>query len=830
MQTADLALAPPGSLRLRRPDALALALLWGVVWLAHLGVVAGTETFVYEDFLSWFAPTRMLVDAAWSEGRVPAWDPWVGVGGPLVFNSAAAPLYPLDALAAGPFGGGMTGLHRLIVFHLALGGTFTYLLLRSRACRPLVALVGGLSFAFAGPLLSYAQENPYHVFGLTWLPLGLWTFLRGLETRGVGPIAATGLCMALMLYGGEPQVWYFFVWTLVAAALGHGLGEATPPDARIRTLLRAGLALGAVVVLAVLLSAAQSAATLAGLRDSARGQGEPLDVRLAFSVHPLRYVSLLVPDFTGSPFPKNTLWATGLTQHYRTWVMSFFVGSWAVLCLPFALRRGPGRGLALALFGLLLFFLAMGLGRFAPVYPLVDAVLPGLQMFRYPEKWAVPALLPLIVLGALGLERALAQPPRVPLAAISGLAVGLGVLALTPALRPFVAGTALFPAPALVEGALDGIAAGAVHLAVVAGALAAGLVVLARRGPQSEAAPGIAVVLALVAGSEAALVNLPLVVTAPLEASTTPGPIVDRMREADPTARYRRVPDYARLPVHADATGYVQSQVRARVTGALHALIGEARQVHIHGPPISRTEGALLTEALEGPQPLAGGGLLGTRFYIAADHQPPAWFAAGVQSGRLVDRGAFPALRAALFEDTAALPRARRVERAEVEPRTVEALRARLSTGFDFRATALLHTELRLREGRLEPGETPPAHLTTPAEAPPPAPEATVFVEDAAETVEIRTTGPRPALVVLSDALAPGWRATVNGSAVDILAADFVGRAVAVPAGESIVRFEYAHPLLDRGLSISGATAGLLGLGFGLAALVRRRRRAGPAA
>jgi hypothetical protein len=822
---ASLPVGSPAPHRFRTA-ALALTALWAIVILAHLGVVSGLETFAYEDFLSWFAPTRMVVDAAWAGGRVPAWDPFVGVGGPLVFNSAAAPLYPLNALAAGPLGGGMTGLHRLIVLHLALGGTFTYLLLAERGCRPFVALAGGLSFAFAGPLLSYAQENPYHVFGLTWVPLGLMAFLRFLETGRRWPVALAGVCMALMLYGGEPQVWYFFVCLLTAAGLGHALGEATPPGRRTRALGRIALALTAVVVLALLLSAAQSAATLAGLRDSARGRGEPLDVRLAFSVHPLRYLSLLLPDFTGTPFPENTLWANGLTQHYRTWVMSFFVGSWTLLCLPYALCRGPGRGLSVGLAGALLFFLAMGLGRFAPVYPLVDAVLPGLRMFRYPEKWAVPALLPLIMLGAAGLERLLRDPPRVPVTALVGLLLGGATVVIAPHLHDAIAGTALFPAPALVDGAVTGIAGAGLHLAVVALVLGSGLAFLSRRGDAApRAVPFVVAGLALVFGSEAARVNLPLMVTAPLEASTAPGPVVERMRAADPAARYRRVPDYARLAVHADATGYVQNQVRARVTGALHALVGEARQVHIHGPPIAQAEGALLTEALEGPHPLAGGALLGTRFYIAADHQPPAWLAAGVTNGRLLDRGAFPALRAALFEDRHALPRARRVTRAEMGPRTVDALRAHLAAGFDFATTAVLHTETRLRDGRLEPGADP-VPLPDPAPgAPPPDPAATRFLRDDPEVVEIETAGAAAGLVVLSDAHAPGWRAFVDGAPTDILSADYVGRAVPVPAGRSVVRFEYTHPLLDRGLLISLTTAGLLVLGFGVGVGLRRRRR-----
>jgi hypothetical protein len=109
-----------------------------------------------------------------------------------------------------------------------------------------------------------------------------------------------------------------------------------------------------------------------------------------------------------------------------------------------------------------------------------------------------------------------------------------------------------------------------------------------------------------------------------------------------------------------------------------------------------------------------------------------------------------------------------------------------------------------------------PVPLPDPAPgAPPPDPAATRFLRDDPEVVEIETAGAAAGLVVLSDAHAPGWRAFVDGAPTDILSADYVGRAVPVPAGRSVVRFEYTHPLLDRGLLISLTTAGLLVLGFG---------------
>lgn len=100
-------------------------------------------------------------------------------------------------------------------------------------------------------------------------------------------------------------------------------------------------------------------------------------------------------------------------------------------------------------------------------------------------------------------------------------------------------------------------------------------------------------------------------------------------------------------------------------------------------------------------------------------------------------------------------------------------------------------------------------------QVPNPAPEAVqnvllepVFVKDGLNEVILKAQTPVPALLLLSDMMAPGWAVQVNGQDQPLLEADLVLRAVALPAGEHTVRFYYGDPSVKAGLGLT--LAGLL--------------------
>src|SRR5262249_38270575 len=125
-----------------------------------------------------------------------------------------------------------------------------------------------------------------------------------------------------------------------------------------------------------------------------------------------------------------------------------------------------------------------------------------------------------------------------------------------------------------------------------------------------------------------------------------------------------------------------------------------------------------------------------------------------------------------IFENPRALPRAFLVQRADVvAPDAV--LERMVALGADLATTAVL--------------EAPP-----PIDLPGGTPSGEARLADySANRVDVVTRNPSPALLVLTDQDYPGWQAEVDGQPSPIQRADFLFRAVAVPAGEHRVVFRF---------------------------------------
>jgi hypothetical protein len=72
-----------------------------------------------------------------------------------------------------------------------------------------------------------------------------------------------------------------------------------------------------------------------------------------------------------------------------------------------------------------------------------------------------------------------------------------------------------------------------------------------------------------------------------------------------------------------------------------------------------------------------------------------------------------------------------------------------------------------------------------------------------------------PALLILSEPYYPGWQATLDGRPAPVLRADYILRAVPVPAGEHTLQLRFQPLSFTIGAIISGITVLAMVLAFG---------------
>ena len=137
-----------------------------------------------------------------------------------------------------------------------------------------------------------------------------------------------------------------------------------------------------------------------------------------------------------------------------------------------------------------------------------------------------------------------------------------------------------------------------------------------------------------------------------------------------------------------------------------------------------------------------------------------------------------------------ALPRAYVPRDARVVNGSAERLRLLGAVDFDPAAVAFVESDHDVAHGPFDASAT--------------------IVRDEPECVEIDVDARTPSLVVLADHWYPGWVAMVDGREVRILRANHAVRAVEVPAGRSLVRYEYRPAAFRFGVILSVAAAGVL--------------------
>ncbi|MDP2659208.1 MAG: YfhO family protein, partial [Dehalococcoidia bacterium] len=158
-------------------------------------------------------------------------------------------------------------------------------------------------------------------------------------------------------------------------------------------------------------------------------------------------------------------------------------------------------------------------------------------------------------------------------------------------------------------------------------------------------------------------------------------------------------------------------------------------------------------------------------------------------------------------EDTAALPRAFLVSRAVSLPDSPSVLSRLSAPDFDPRSEVLLEEQV----------STPQSNATLSS-------GRASITDYQDQRVKVETDSGEPDFLFLGDSYYPGWRAYVDGQEAHIYVADYLFRAVSLPAGPHTVEFRYEPESFRLGLWVSGFVAGATVLLVAGVWMVGRRR------
>lgn len=716
------------------------------------------------DSVSTFYPQFAFLARSIATGQSPFWTPNIFAGWPQIADPQALIFSPLHLLVALIDPNPTPRLFDGLTFGLLyIGGAGVILLFRDRGWHVAGAVAAALAFSLGGSAASRIQHIG-QLQSLVFLPLAIVMLSRALERSSWMAGAAAGLFASFIVLGRD-QVSLVGTYVLIGFVLWHwldGPGRGARVMASIKPLI-AGVLVGACIItvpvaLTVLL---------------AQSSNRP-DISFAHAVqgslHPASLLMLAFADVFGASDFHREFWGppsipwhdligqTGLYDSQNTG--QIYTGAFvAVSLLGLALSRGALWARDIRFFtAAAVMALLYALGKYTPVFYLLYEYLPGVALYRRPADATFVLCGLLAIISGYLIHRLLTA--TLPLRRWQSIVAVLAVVAMV-AISVVLARWAN-----MLESAALPLLWGCGFLLAAVGALT-----LARRlAPRSEVAA--AVVLAIFCAADFVWNN------APNESTGLPTSLYGALRsdtDDETLALLKSKLKAAAAPDRRDRVEMIGVAYHFPNIGLIHDLD------HLYGHNPLRL--ALFEDATGAPDTVAAvrgpftpllpsyrsplEDLFGVRFLVLG--QPIEKLAPSAKSDDfpLVGR----TTEAYIYENPRALPRvllATQWQKADF----AEMLRKGGWPDVDYRRTVLLERE---------PAAVPSGD----------APGSVRIARYENTHVEIEADAPSGGFVVLNDVWHPWWRASVDGKPADILKADVLFRAVAVPPGKHTVRFTF---------------------------------------
>ena len=754
----------------------------GVLAVSWHTAVAGMISSQHVDITAFWVPTHCYLGQSLREGTIPAWNPFVFTGTPFVADPQSGWMFLLPMLlytalpcdVAAPL---------LFLLTPMIGGLGLYLFLRSEGCSRVAATTGGLilSLCLAGSRLGLSF--PF-ASTLAWTAVALWAASRLLRastwsSRILWAIATAALWGQIVTAHASQGL------LVGTTALATFLVVRTAGDVvRHRRALGPALALGGLLIVS---SVAVNLATLAPRAAVLPRTSTNLGYETLYQIARGDAKQPVYGEGRGA----DARWPAKLLLRQGAYVGFAVLG--LVVLAPWT-RRHRSLALAMAAYGLVAYALSLRAVADAIRARAGQGGVIGLLYLHAPWRVAIGVVPAVAVLAAVGVDAWGEHAPRTRLIMLGVAAVLLGFVALS-----------LPPVETLAPGLL---VAGGVALLLLASIRAkvvlAGVAVIVAAELVINVVTGYGLTRdARLISSEFALGVLPPGVAAisgpdiGVGAYLSPTRFVSELRSAPGPVRFN-----VAGPYHLDMgdvgawAGLVeQRSMLFRLEGVDGYNPFQLKRFWLYSRRVNtQPQKYNLTSFPHAPAHVLD--TLGVTHVIApADvHASPDWSRVSTD-GRWV-----------LYARDAAAPRAELFGSWTVAGSAAAALDDVTAPGYDPVRTLVLEQD---------PG-VPPAPAADAGTA--------TYRWDGTQAATIDVHAASSSVLLVRDAYDTGWRATVDGRATPVLAADSVSIGVAVPAGSHTVRLMYREPWILWGLL--GSLVAVVALLLSALFVGRRERRA----
>jgi hypothetical protein len=327
-----------------------------------------------------------------AKGNLPLWNPFVLCGTPFAAYPESGLFYPPNLIFL--FLPVAAAINLSFFLHLFLLALFQYAYLKKLGLGALPALLGASSLSLSAPVILHVHAGHLsNVCALSWVPLVflcLEDFRR--RRRILSAALAGGLCGLQLLSGHVQYVYYTLLLGVLYLVCDLALEFPSWRGKVPRWLAGAAV----FFIFAAGFSSVQSLPAAEVSRESFRKSAD-IAWSANFSLPPLNLLTFFLPDALGDSV-RGLYWG-----QYYFWEMCAYLGI-APLLLALAgifIRRDR---MILRFFILAVLAVLLALGASTPLFPFLHRFLPGFGLFRGSAKLLFFAAFFISVLSAVGAE------------------------------------------------------------------------------------------------------------------------------------------------------------------------------------------------------------------------------------------------------------------------------------------------------------------------------------------------------------------------------------------------------------------------------------------